>query len=148
MLSIPGCCASSRGILLFLHRSVLRDDRDNDHLPAFKALFATAAKTTDLLFRPAGRSAPSWKKSRSRREYALPLAARGSLLSFRPRSSVLVACFPPRIQANETGDQNRQKKLTPNPFDNGHTARYVGARYDIAVAERRQCYKTKIDRTE
>ena len=54
--------------------------------------------------------------------------------------------FPPRIEAHQASNQHRQEKLPANSLDDGKPARDIAARYDIAVAERCQCYKTKIHR--
>src|SRR5512132_1674399 len=60
--------------------------------------------------------------------------------------SLLGASFPPRIEAHQASNQHRQEKLPANSLDDGKPARDIAARYDIAVAERCQCYKTKIYR--
>src|SRR5215831_7992462 len=51
-----------------------------------------------------------------------------------------------RVQAHQSCDQDRQKELTSNSFHDGQSASYIRARHDIAIPDRRQRNKTKINR--
>ena len=53
--------------------------------------------------------------------------------------------FHSRIQAHQTGNHHRQKKLTTHTFDDRKPASDVRARHDVAVAKRRQGHKTEIE---
>src|SRR5262245_16453681 len=57
-----------------------------------------------------------------------------------------VGLFAAPVNANQTSDQHRQEKLPANSLDDRQTTRDVGARHDIAKAERRQRDEAKIDR--